>query len=209
MKVPIRSLWLMLGVTVIMAGGACGDSPPETAAADYVGVTTPAHGTFVGVPLPDGTGWLEGPHFSIEIRWVAVVTQLDRQLTRLLALDSSLRAAEGQELVLAQVDSSSSSQELPRWDPEGSQVTYAVVAGGDERPLEDLPESYETIVVHVTRNDPVFLRVTDEGREMNMNLRDGSVAPESVYHVTRSEPLGAGAQEPRSSAPRERSGRRR
>lgn len=170
------------------AGAACSGVKTETMAPDYLGILKGPILVSDAKAVEPGTGRLVGPHFQLEISEVAVASELSAGTAKQLGFDSAQQAAAGHEILLVQVESSVS-QSPARWRTEDGDLTPAVVVDGDERPLGPLPGFWPVIAVSVRHHAPAVLRVTDHGRPLTMDLRTGSVAPDSLYRVFSSQAL--------------------
>lgn len=166
--------------------------PTPTAAADQVILLPPTMGLVYEPdlrPVPKGQGILLGPHFVLVIDGVAVTPKIDETAARRLGMASALRAAEGQELLF--VDLSTRPDVVPRFTRSGVELTTAVVVNGLPRPLDGQLIKGRLLVISVPVGAPAALVVTDEGRDLSMNLRNGFVDADSLYEVQVSEDLSA------------------
>lgn len=177
-------------IALLGAGLACSESESGTPVApDYVRLSDDDALYLPVGERPAGRGLLRGPHFAVEVDRLAAVGKVDGGSVRALGLEGPIRAADGHELVLVHVPVVSPAMERTRWDPEGAHLETALVVGEEARPLPRLPHRGDVVIVSAPEDESVLLRVTDDGRAFTMNLRDGSVAPDSDYAVVVSEKL--------------------
>lgn len=175
-------LALLLGLTGSLT--ACSSEPvlagPRT-------VTVPAlkAATFGYPDLTPHTlrgALLDGPHYSLAVGWVATGEKLEKNAADLLGT-SPVRAADGEQLVVAAVDAA---RTYAAFTPDHEHpVRVSVLVGGHATPLPKLPlrpshDAYgpantRVIEVSAAPGTPVRLRAVDDRHTEELDLRTGRV----------------------------------
>jgi len=125
---------------------------------------------------------LRGPHFTIDIDWIAVGPMIKRKVTPSVPELTARRAVDGQELLLVAVSSQETKGQFPL--AAGKAPTAELVVDGKKTPLHTLPLPQQDdvvalpaegtlIVASVPHGSDVHLTVTDEDKPQAVDLRTG------------------------------------
>jgi hypothetical protein len=131
--------------------------------------------------LPGDDADLRGPHFMVDIDWIATGLMIKEKPTPEVPALTARRATDGQELLLVAVTSEQTTGQFPIGDKK---LVTELVVDGKKTPLSMLPLAQPAdglptlaegalIVASVPREAPVELVVTDEGRSQSVDLRTG------------------------------------
>jgi hypothetical protein len=180
---------LVLGLGLLLGGCVSrvdnGEVLPaqEPGSVEELVVNTPGFAT-----VPDGMrevsgddADLRGPHFMIDIDWIAVGSMIKEKPTPSVPELTARRAADGQELLLVSVTSVEIMGQFPAGD---AKPVAELVVDGERTPLPSLPlpqpadgvpVSAEGVMItaSVPRGASAELAVTDEGRSQSVDLRTG------------------------------------
>ncbi len=178
-----------IAIALAAALPGCSSSAAMTAPPDYLEVFDNTY--VIAGDVPAGSGRLAGPHFDLQIARVVTTSELSGSLADSLDLVSPLQAADDHEFVVATM---ARDFEPPRWSPDDANLEVAVIEADQRRPLArglDFLSGVNdmTLVASVPKGAPVLLQVTDEGRPLSIDLRDGSPTAESNYQVSYSQEL--------------------
>jgi hypothetical protein len=142
---------------------------------------------------------LRGPHFTIDIGWIAVGPMIQRQITSSVPDLTPRRAADGQELLLVAVTSENTKGQFPAGNGQAPAAELLVDGEGTALTRLPLPQSEDIvalpadgvlIVASVPTGSTVELAVTDEGRTQSVDLRTGGRStPVEGYYGQNSQPL--------------------
>jgi hypothetical protein len=131
---------------------------------------------------------LDGPHYTLALSDVAVGTTLGSSVAQGWGI-APVRAPEGQQLVVAMVDTQHT------YAPFGkAAVDVSVVIGGHATTIPGLPfrdtgtyrSSTVAILATAPRHTPIRLRATDTGRAESLDLRTGRVVTDT-FHLRQSK----------------------
>lgn len=199
--VLVACLSLLLAGCVNRTG--TGESLPEQKPDSVEELTVTAPGSTdapSGVrALPADDADLRGPHFTIDIEWLAVGPMIKRADTYSVPELTARRAADGQELLLVAVASEHTRGHFPI--PAGKAPVAELVVDGEKTPLRTLPlpqaddlvalpADGTLIVASVPKGAPVELTVTDEDKSQSVNLRTGKRSRSiDAYYGSTVQPL--------------------
>lgn len=130
---------------------------------------------------------LDGPHYTLGLSDVAVGTTLGTSAAQGWGIQP-VRAPEGQQLVVAMVDTQDTYAAFGKAD-----VDVSVVVGGHATTIPGLPyrdtggyrATTTAILASVPRHTPVRLRATDTGRSESLDLRTGKIVTDT-FHLRQS-----------------------
>lgn len=188
----MRAAALLLSVSMALVGCAraqarTAESPPPRMAASSV--RTAQVSTVYATRALKGSGFighdrldsaLKGPHFTTGLLWTATGESLadDAGWYQI----KPVRAAAGQELIVAAIDPQASYAAFG-----SAKVTVEVTIGGTPTAVPGLPLPYDGkdpsapaanlmfVMVSARQGVPVHLRATDAGRTAELDLRTGTV----------------------------------
>lgn len=180
----VVGLALLLGGCVAKSNSGSSLPPQKANSVDELAVSVPG---FTDAPsgmreLSGADADLRGPHFTIDIDWIAIGPMIKRKVTPSVPELTARRAADGQELVLVAVSSQETKGQFP--PAAGKTPVAELVVDSKKTPLRTLPLPQQDdvvalpadgtlIVASVSRGSEVHLVVTDEGKPQAVDLRTG------------------------------------
>jgi hypothetical protein len=183
MRAPL-AMALALAATLTACSSSSGSSAEVLRGVDITSVRSAAGVVMapydMRVKTMRDTGAMVGPHYSLGLSWTATGKELGARPAQRLGV-APVRAAAGQELVVALVSPTATSAAFKPKNP----VTTSVLADGTDKLVQSLPladsgpgPASRTVLIMVgtAPGSPVRLRVTDSGRYQDLDLRTGAVS---------------------------------
>jgi hypothetical protein len=200
---------LVVGLALLLGGcvekSNTGEGLPQQEANSVDELTVSAFGA---MDMPSGMkevraddADLRGPHFAIDIDWIATGSMIKQKFTPSVSELTARRAADGQELLLVAVTGEQTNGQFTLGDRKapiaelvvGSRkklLTRLPLPPNDDDIVPQLPTDGVLLVASVPHDGKVELVVTDEGKAQSVDLRTGERS-ESIdgYYGSTAQPL--------------------
>ncbi|HEX6447630.1 MAG TPA: hypothetical protein VF053_21215 [Streptosporangiales bacterium] len=136
---------------------------------------------------------LDGPHYTLAVQWVATGAKLEQQAADLLGT-SPVRAADGEQLVLAAVDPARAYAAFPARHDHPVRVSVLVAGHATSLPRLPVrpahgsraPASTQLVELSAARGASVVLKAVDDGHTEELDLRTGRVLVDT-YRIEQGE----------------------